>query len=312
MKEVVIMKKIRKNYGTQEEKITQIRENIKDSDAIIIGAGAGLSTAAGFVYSGEKFRRYFSDFGEKYGFSDMYSGGFYPYDTLEEMWAYWSRYIYINRYENPPKPVYEELFQIAKEKDYFVLTTNVDHCFQKAGFDKQRLFYTQGDYGLWQCSKPCHNKTYENEEMVRKMVLAQGFEINSEGKLCVPEGGSVKRKVPSDLVPHCPVCGKPMSMNLRADGTFVEEEGWHKAAERYTEFLKQHDGLRTVYLEIGVGFNTPLIIKFVLHRLTKENRLSTYACINYGEACAPEEIADRSIVINADAGEVIEALLRQA
>ena len=199
-------------------KLTAIKEKIGQADAVVIGAGAGLSTAAGFTYSGERFDRYFSDFAANYHFSDMYSGGFYSYDMLEEYWAYWSRYIYINRYLDAPKPVYEKLLSLLKGKDYFVLTTNVDHCFQKAGFDKKRLFYTQGDYGLWQCSVPCHKKTYDNEKIVRQMMEQQK-----------------DMKVPSELIPRCPVCGAPMTMNLRADNTFVEDEGWHTASERYAD-----------------------------------------------------------------------------
>lgn len=222
------------------QQAAQIREKIKDADAVIIGAGAGLSTSAGFTYAGERFQAYFSDFAAQYGFTDMYSGGFYPYLTLEEHWAYWSRYIYINRYQNPPKPVYEKLLELVRDKDYFVLTTNVDHCFQKAGFDKKRMFYTQGDYGLFQCSAPCCQETYDNEVSVREMVLAQGYEIQENGRLVLPAGVKPKRMIPPELVPHCPHCGRPMSMNLRADDTFVEDAGWHRASERYEDFLRRH------------------------------------------------------------------------
>ena len=190
----------------ESSKSERFIEALNGADAVVIGAGAGLSTSAGFVYGGERFRRYFSDFEKKYRFRDMYSGGFYPYDTLEEHWAYWSRYIYVNRYMYAPKPVYDKLFELVKDKDYFVLTTNVDHCFQKAGFDKKRLFYTQGDFGLWQCSKPCHDKTYDNRDVIVRMLEAQGYEIAENGELTLPEGVSPKMSVPSDLVPHCPVC----------------------------------------------------------------------------------------------------------
>ncbi|MCD8348178.1 MAG: Sir2 silent information regulator family NAD-dependent deacetylase, partial [Lachnospiraceae bacterium] len=222
--------------------IEQLKSALDKADAVVIGAGAGLSTSAGFVYNGERFRKYFSDFEAKYGFHDMYSGGFYPYDMLEEHWAYWSRYIYVNRYVDAPKPVYQELLSLVKDKDYFVLTTNVDHCFQKAGFDKKRLFYTQGDYGLFQCSEPCHQKTYDNEDTIRQMVKQQR-----------------DMKIPSELIPRCPVCGKPMTMNLRSDDTFVEDEGWHEAAERYSLFLRRHEGMQTLFLELGVGYNTPVL-----------------------------------------------------
>jgi NAD-dependent SIR2 family protein deacetylase len=284
--------------------IEKLKTALEQADAVIIGAGAGLSTSAGFIYTGERFQKYFKDFADKYHFEDMYSGGFYPYDTLEEHWAYWSRYIYVNRYMDAPKPVYDKLFDLVKEKDYFVLTTNVDHCFQKAGFDKHRMFYTQGDYGLFQCSVPCHKETYDNEEMVRKMVEAQGF-IDS---MIIPDGVTLKMSIPSELVPYCPKCGKPMSMNLRADNTFIEDQGWEKAAERYTEFLRRHKNMKVLFLELGVGFNTPSIIKFNFWRMTNEWKDATYACLNYGEAGAPDEIKKKSICINGDIGDILEKL----
>ena len=266
----------------------RLKYEIETADAIVIGAGAGLSTAAGFTYSGARMQQYFADFVEKYGFKDMYTGGFYPFPTPEEQWAYWSRYIYINRYMDADNGTYRRLFELLKDKDYFVLTTNVDHQFQKAGFDKKRLFYTQGDYGLWQCSEPCHQKTYDNEETVRAMVAQQK-----------------DMRVPAELVPHCPVCGKPMSMNLRADDTFVEDEGWHAAAERYEEFLRRHEGMRVLYLELGVGMNTPAIIKFPFWSMTYDNPDAVYACVNFGEAYVPEQIRKQSICINGDIHDVL-------
>ena len=269
--------------------VVRLREALAEADTVVIGAGAGLSTSAGFVYTGERFERYFRDFAGKYRFNDMYSGGFYPYKTLEEHWAYWSRYIYINRYMDVDNGTYKRLHELVKDKDYFVLTTNVDHQFQKAGFDKHRLFYTQGDYGLWQCSEPCYQKTYDNEETVKAM-----FEKQRD------------MRVPSELVPHCPVCGKPMSMNLRADDTFVEDEGWHRAAERYDEFLRRHDGLHILFLELGVGMNTPVIIKYPFWKMTFANPKAVYACVNFGEAYAPDEIRNRSICINGDIYSILE------
>ena len=274
-----------------QNQIERLSQQLAGSDAIVIGAGAGLSTSAGFTYTGERFEHYFPDFIAKYHFPDMYSGGFYPFDTLEEHWAYWSRYIFCNRYLDAPKPVYQELLSLVQDKDYFVLTTNVDHQFQKAGFDKHRLFYTQGDYGLWRCMEPCHQKTYDNEEAVRRMVAEQR-----------------DMRIPTELVPRCSVCGKPMSMNLRSDNTFVEDEGWHRAAERYDDFLRRHDGLKVLYLELGVGANTPVIIKYPFWKMTYANQNSTYACINFGEAFAPPEIRGRSICINADIGNVLSRL----
>ena len=271
--------------------LARLRQELDRADAVVIGAGAGLSTSAGFTYSGERFEKYFGDFIGKYGFRDMYSGGFYPFETLEEHWAYWSRYIYINRYLDAPKPVYSTLLKLVQDRDYFVLTTNVDHCFQKASFDKHRLFYTQGDYGLWQCSRPCHSKTYDNEEAVRAMLAQQN-----------------SMKIPGELVPHCPVCGAPMSMNLRADGSFVEDSGWHKAARRYEEFLRRHEEMRVLFLELGVGGNTPGIIKYPFWRMTYENPRAVYACVNLGEAWAPKEIAERSVCIDGDIGETLECL----
>ena len=289
----------------------RLREALDNADAVVIGAGAGLSASAGFVYTGERFERYFHDFAEKYPFRDMYSGGFHPYDTPEEHWAYWSRYIYINRYMDAPKPVYHKLYDLVKDKDYFVLTTNVDHCFQKAGFDKHRLFYTQGDYGLFQCSRPCHQNTYDNEAVIREMVEAQGYVMDTDGTLTLPEDASPEMRVPSDLVPHCTKCKEPMTMNLRADHTFVEDEGWHLASERYAEFLRRHRNMKVLFLEAGVGFNTPGIIKYSFWQMTAANPEATYACVNLGEACAPAEIRDRSICINADIGKVFEQLIRK-
>lgn len=288
--------------------IEKLKIALGKAEAVIIGAGAGLSTSAGFIYTGERFDQYFSDFAKKYGFTDMYSGGFYPYKTQEEFWAYWSRYIYINRYMNPPKPVYERLFDLVKEKDYFVLTTNVDHCFQKTGFDKQRLFYTQGDYGLFQCSKPCHQKTYDNAEAIRKMVLSQGYEIAVDGALVLPEGTKPYMSVPTDLLPRCPVCGRPMTMNLRSDDKFVEDEGWDAAADRYATFLRERQQKKTVFLEAGTGWNTPSIVKFSFWQMVNDWPDATYVCLNYGEAYAPEEIREKSICINGDVGSVIDKL----
>ena len=285
-----------------------LRQKLAEADAILIGAGAGLSAAAGFAYSGERFRRYFGDFAAQYHFADMYAGGFYPYGSLEEYWAYWSRYIWINRYMDAPKPVYSRLYDLVKDKDYFVLTTNVDHCFQKAGFDKARLFYTQGDYGLWQCSVPCHNETYDNEATVRKMVEAQGFAFAENGDLYVPDGIKLKMKVPSELIPYCQHCHKPMSMNLRADATFVEDAGWHAAARRYEAFLRQCRGKKVLYWELGVGMNTPGIIKYNFWQRVWKDRRAFYACVNLDEAYCPPELAARSACIKGDIGAVLEQL----
>lgn len=282
-----------------------IKEKIEQAEAVIIGAGAGLSTSAGFTYSGERFDRYFSDFHKKYGFTDMYSGGFYPYATLKKYWGYWCRYIYINRYMDAPKPVYKDILELVKNKNYFVLTTNVDHCFQKAGFAKERIFYTQGDYGLLQCSKPCHRQTYDNEEIIRKMVLSEGFEIKN-GELTAPENGTLKMEVPSDLIPHCPKCGRPMNMNLRADSTFVQDDGWEEAAGRYEQFLSENKNKKVVFIELGVGYNTPGIIKYPFWQYTHEWNDAFYICINKGQCGIPSEIRDKAVCLDGDIARVIE------
>ena len=294
--------------GTYLQNIEALKRALSEADAVVVGAGAGLSAAAGFLYSGERFAAYFSDFAAQYGFSEMYSGGFYHYPEKEEFWAYWSRNIWINRYMNAPKPVYEMLLSCVKDKDYFVLTTNVDHCFQKAGFEKSRLFYTQGDYGLFQCSEPCHARTYDNAQTVREMVTAQGFTIGTDGELLWPEAGLPRMSVPAALHPVCPVCGKPMVMNLRTDDKFVEDDGWHAAAARYTAFLRSHTG-KLLLLELGVGGNTPGIIKFPFWEMTAQRADATYACINRGEAHTPEVLRERSICIDADIAAVLEDLL---
>ena len=275
------------------KQLERLKKALDAADAVVIGAGAGLSASAGFVYSGERFTQNFADFAAKYGFQDMYSGGFYPYPSQEELWAYWSRYIYINRYQDAPKPVYANLLQLVQGKDYFVLTTNVDHCFQKVGFDKKRLFYTQGDYGLFQCSEPCCQETWDNEDAVRAMYAQQR-----------------DMRVPTALLPVCPHCGKPLSMNLRADDTFVEDAGWHAAAERYAQFLRTRAGQRMLFLELGVGSNTPVIIKYPFWQMTAQNPEATYACLNLSEAVSPREISHRAICLDGDIGQRLEELLR--
>lgn len=298
--------------GNCFEQIRRLKYELEAAGTIVIGAGAGLSASAGMTYSGERFERYFSDFREKYGIADMYSGGFYPFETLEEYWAWWSRQIFINRYGAAAGKPYTDLLELVKDRDYFVITTNVDHQFQLAGFDKERLFYTQGDYGLFQCSEPCHETTYENEDAIRSMVEAQGYVVDERGELFLPKGVTPKMTVPSALVPHCPKCGKPMTMNLRCDDSFVQDEGWYDAANRYAAFLRSHGDGRLLFLELGVGANTPGIIKYPFWRMTAENPEAIYACLNLGEARAPKEIADRSICIDEDIGEALQQLWNMA
>ena len=276
------------SFSAQTDKL---REALHDCEAVVIGAGAGLSTAAGLEYSGERFEKYFSDFKAKYGFADMYSAGFYPFPTPEEHWAYWSRFVFANRYQDAPEPLYEELLSLVRDKDYFVITTNVDHCFQKAGFDKDRLFYTQGDYGLFQCKKPCCQETFDNEAVIRQMLQRQE-----------------SMRVPTELLPRCPHCGRPMTMNLRCDDSFVEDAGWHSAKARYEQFLNEHKGRKILFLELGVGYNTPVIIKYPFWQMTARNPNAVYACINLGQAAAPPAISRRSICIDADIADTIREL----
>lgn len=294
--------------GTKEERIAKLKEEIKIADAVVIGAGSGLSTSAGFTYSGERFNRYFYDFTERFGIRDIYSGGFYPFPDEETRWAWWARHIYFNRYIDAPKPVYKELLELVKDKDYFVITTNVDHQFQKASFDKKRLFYTQGDYGLFQTVDGRNGKTYDNEEWVTKAMEAQGFVKNPDDVFQVPEDGKLSMRIPTELIPKCPDDGSDVTMNLRADDNFVEDESWHRASAAYSDFLRKHDGQHILFLELGVGVNTPVIVKYPFWQMTMANDKAVYACINYGEAFCPDEIECRSICIDGDIGEVLALL----
>ena len=280
------MKEYIENYSIK------ILEKIENVDAILVGIGAGMSTSAGFEYSGARFERYFSDFKEKYGIQDMYEGGFYPFPSLEEYWAWWSRHIYYNRYDVPVGKPYSDLLKILKDKNYFILTTNVDHQIQKAGFEKARLFYTQGDYGLWQCSTPCHNKTYNNEEKVRKMIEMQK-----------------DMKIPSHLIPYCPICKEPMTMNLRSDDSFVQDDGWEQAKERYEDFLEKYKKANIMFLELGVGNNTPGIIKYPFMYMTIQNEDAIYVSINKEDFYLPKSIEDRSIHIQDDIGKILNEIV---
>ena len=290
------------------EEVNKIKEAIKNADAILIGAGAGLSTSAGLTYSGERFEKYFFDFARTYGIQDIYSGGFYPFKDDETRWAWWARHIYYNRYIDAPKSVYKDLLSLVKGKEYFVLTTNVDHQFQRAGFDKKRLFYTQGDYGLFQSTDSSIKQTFDNEDWVKKAMKAQRFVLDNNGEFTVPADKNISMKIPTDLIPTCPVNGGPVTMNLRSDETFVEDEGWVEASIRYSDFVKQYQDKKIVFLELGVGGNTPVIIKYPFWKMTYFNKNSTYICINYGEAICPEQIKDQSICINADIGSILNQI----
>lgn len=271
--------------GMDADKIKGLKQGIEDADAVAIGAGAGLSASAGYAYAGERFQRHFRDFIDRYGFEDMYTGGFHPFETLEEHWAYWSRYIYLNRYLDEDNGTYRALRRLMEGRDYQVITTNVDHCFQRAGFDKDRLFYTQGDFGLFQCPLPCHQATYDNEGIVTRMYEEQR-----------------DMRIPTALIPRCPACHRPMAMNLRVDGTFVEDEGWHRAMERYQDFLRRHRDGRVLFLELGVGYHTAGIIKHPFWQMASEWRDASYVCVNEGQAYAPEELKGKSLCIDGDIG----------
>lgn len=283
---------ITKSTENYSDNIKRLKQEIESANAVLIGAGAGLSASAGYTYDGERFQKHFADFNKKYGIADMYSGGFYPYETLEEYWAWWSRHIYFNRYDQPENQVYQTLLALVRDKDYFVLTTNVDHLFQINSFDKKRLFYTQGDYGLWQCSKACHPKTYDNETTVTKMIAEQK-----------------NMQIPSDLIPHCPVCGAPMTMNLRCDNLFIQDNGWYTASRQYEAFLDRHQDMHILFLELGVSNNTPVIIKYPFWKMTCKNPNSTYACINLSGAYAPSEIKEQAICLDGDVGEILKKVI---
>ena len=303
-------KNISSDADTEDVNIEFLKNEIKKADAIVIGAGAGLSTSAGLTYSGERFEKYFFDFAKKYGISDMYSGGFYSFPDKETLWAWWARHIYFNRYIEPAKPVYRDLLSIVKDKEYFVITTNVDHQFQRAGFDKKRLFYTQGDYGLFQSVNPQNQNTYDNEDWVIKAIEAQGFKKNSEGIFEVPDNKEISMKIPTDLIPKCPSDGSDVMMNLRADSSFLEDEGWQRASKAYSDFLEKYKDKHILFLELGVGNNTPVIIKYPFWQMTIENKNAVYACINYNEAFCPTQIKDGSICINGDIGEILKKIMK--
>lgn len=273
-----------KNYNNYQK----VYQKITEAEAIVIGAGSGLSAAAGLTYSGERFKKYFRDYIDHYHLTDMYFAGFYPFDSLETYWGYWSKHVFHNRYQPEALPLYKELLSLVEEKNYFVITTNVDHQFQKTGFDKRRLFYTQGDYGLFQCSRACHNKTYENESLIMQMVHQQS-----------------QFKIPKHLIPYCPKCGQPMRVNLRIDQFFVQDDGWESAANRYKEFLENYLGTKIVFWEIGIGNNTPSIIKYPFQEMTRATNQSTYIVCNQQAQRIPDELMDKTIILQ---GNIVEAI----
>lgn len=303
--------------------IKKLARALDAADFVIVGAGAGLSASAGFSYSGNRFTQWCKPWEDKYDVHDFYAAGFYPFPTSEEFWGYWSAMILANRYECGAGQVYRDLLELLSGKDYFVLTTNVDHQFQLAGFDKKRLYYTQGDYGLFQCGRPCRQETYDNELMVRVMYAslredssgtsALGGGLSAGGTLAdnVPlQGRAVRTAIATELVPHCPHCGAELTTNLRCDERFAEDEGWHRAAERYYDFVRRSSGCKVLFLELGVGYNTPGIIKYPFWQMTSQNLDATYACVNLGQSMAPPVIESRSITIDADISQVVSDLLK--
>ena len=303
-----VFSRVSYGVGTREEQLKRLKDELETADAIVIGAGAGLSTSAGLTYSGERFDRYFFDFKHRFGITDIYSGGFYPFPDNETRWAWWARHIYFNRYIDPPKPVYQELFELLKDKNYFVVTTNVDHQFQRAGFEKARLFYTQGDYGLFQSVNRKLQKTYDNEEWVYRAMEVQGFIRDENDVFQVPDDRNIQMQIPTEFIPKCPDDGSDVVMNLRSDDTFVEDEGWHRASAAYADFLKKHENDHVLYLELGVGSNTPVIVKYPFWQMTLTNDKATYACLNFSEAYCPEEIAVQSVCLDGDIGKTFEQM----
>lgn len=281
-----------------EKKIEYAGELLKEAEAVLIGAGAGASAAAGLTYSGKRFTDNFGEFIDKYGkmnMPNMYAAGFYPFPSQEAKWGYWSKHSMVNRFLPPALPLYLQLYELVKEKDYFVLTTNVDHQFFKAGFSEECLFATQGDYGMIQCEKGCHRKIYDAEKMFRRMDEAR--------ENCL---------IPSSMVPKCPVCGGNMAMYLRVDQYFVEDENWHTAAERYHTFLERAMEKKTVFLELGVGFNTPGIIRFPFEKMVCEKECLSLVRLNLDEAFVPDGLHNRAIGISGDMTEAITGLCRKA
>lgn len=283
-----------KNY------FNQVKQEISDADAIVIGAGAGLSLAAGFTLSGDRFVNYFSDFIEKFGITDMYSGGFFSFPSRKTYWSWWSRVIWLSRYQPAPQDTYQRLYELIKDRNYFILTTNVDHQFQLAGFDKQRLFYTQGDYGLFQQTDS--QQTFDNFDLIKKMILSQGFQINDNGELLKPNQLSM------DVDPELIAQADQYQLNLRVDSDFVEDEGWHQAAQRFNNFIGRYQKNKIVYLELGVGANTPGIIKYPFWQWTFNNPQARLITVNAADVSFPQELSNQAIGFKMDINQFIDSL----
>jgi NAD-dependent SIR2 family protein deacetylase len=297
------------NTNSYQKSIQQLSDVLAQADAVLVGAGSGLSTAAGLDFAGERLQRYFGDFAAKYGMPDMYSGCFSNFESRAERWAYWSRWAWFNRFETIPKPTLQHLKALLTGKDHFVLTTNIDHTFIRAGFDKQKLCYTQGDFGLLQCSGPCHDKTYDDKDLLRQMIAAQGYVEDAQGHFHAPEDHAVRMTVPEDLIPHCPVCGREMDFNLFWDDRFVRDKGWHIAHDRYEAWLSEHKTGKMLYLELGVGFNSPGVIKYPFWQMTADNPDAVFATIDLNQPCTWKSIMDRSIVIQGDLDQAVSDLM---
>ncbi|MGN1382812.1 MAG: Sir2 silent information regulator family NAD-dependent deacetylase [Eubacterium sp.] len=292
-----------------QQNIEKLSEAISQADAVLVGAGSGLSTAAGLDFAGSRLQKSFGDFTAKYGMTDMYTGCFTHFDSREERWAYWSRWAWFNRFEDIPKDTLQRLKELLAGKKYFVLTTNIDHTFIRAGYDKKKLCYTQGDFGLLQCSRPCHHSTYDDKERLRKMIASQGYIEDKNGHFHAPENQPVKMEIPTELIPHCPVCGSEMDFDLFWDERFVRDKGWHIAYDRYQSWLSEHKMGNILFLELGVGFNSPGVIKYPFWQMADANPKSTFATIDLNQACTWDRISDRSIVIQADLDKAITDLL---
>lgn len=278
--------------NSYKKRLEQAKRALEGAEYVLLGGGAGLSAAAGITYSGKRFTEHFEPFINKYGFTDLYTSSFYPFRTEEENWAYWAKHISINRFEIGATRLYEDLFQLVKEKEYFVISTNVESQFVKAGFPEDKVFEIQGDYSYLQCEKGCHDTLYYNEAVVKEMI--------EQTRDC---------RIPTDLVPKCPVCGGRMDVNLRKNGYFVQDEKWYESERRYKEFLSSTTEERIVYAELGVGFNTPGIIRYPFERMTYNNVNATLIRFNLEHPEGAPENKFRTIAFTEDMQKIVRDLM---
>ena len=277
-----------------ERAIEKARVTLAKAERVLIGAGAGLSTAAGLTYSGGRFRRYFSSFIERYGMTDMYSAGFYPFPTDADRWAYWAHHAWVNCLGVGATSLYRQIFTWVQSRDYFVITTNVDKQFEKAGFESTRLFETQGDYAHIQCAQGCHSKIYENETVFR------AIEEDTEW-------GKRTRVMDEFLLPRCPVCGGRMGMHLRCDNTFIQTNAWYEAKARYDAFVAEMLEKPTVLLELGVGWNTPVWIRMPFERLSVALDIPLVR-MNFGESYVDPSIL-KGVGVDGDIAQLLPRVL---